>query len=95
MITGGYFLRGIICLIIGMIYLAMGIYHFYYVKNNVEATKDNIEKQLIFGPNRILQLNILLYIMFLVLNVYLFGMFLLNWKDQEKMNKLIQEVCKK
>lgn len=95
MIGGGYFIRGILCLMIGLIYLTMGIYYFYYLKNNEEATKYNMEKQLVFGQNRIIQLNILLYTMFLILYLYLSGMFLLNWKHDEKMVELIKTACNK
>ena len=93
MIFGGYLSRGVLCLIIGILYLVVAGLHIHYYNNNEIATEENRDKQLIFGPNLIIGLNLFIkivtFIMFLVLSLA----FLLSWKFDEHVSSLVSEAC--
>lgn len=93
MIIGGYFSRGILCIIIGILYIVMAYLYYRYLKNNDVATPNNRDKQLIFGPNAIIGLEIAINTATFIMFGLLALAYLLSWKYDEKMSAVIAEAC--
>ena len=93
MITGGYFLRGVFCLIIGIVYLVLAYLFIQYMRQNEWSTKENIDKQLIWGPNKLLIIALILNTLLFAMYVYLTVVYFISWRTPTGISEMAKEGC--
>lgn len=93
MFKGAYMKRGILCIIIGIIYLAIAYLYYYYYKKNEIVNKDNYMKQKIYGPNIFFILQIAVYFVSIILYLFLSYAYFRAWLHSAKSSKFLKESC--
>lgn len=95
MIIGGLFVRGSLCILIGVLYLLLGYIFYGYYKKNTLVTSENEYSIGILGTNTSLGLLMAIYIFTFVLHLVMSGLYLSSINYDVNMSKLISEACPK
>lgn len=93
MTIGNFTKRGIICLIIAILYIVASVLYYYYLTKNEPVNKENYNEQKIYGPNIffVVQIAILFasMILYLVIAYINFG----KWRTSFTSNKHLHDSC--
>lgn len=94
MLVGGYFFRGILCFVIAILYGVLAYMYSYYHRHNEVATMENLDEQLLFGPNNLLKIELGIFFATFVMYVFLAIVFIFSYKSDERFSELVAETCK-